>query len=93
MSNHTPIIDGALVTCAGCAFRAILTNRAPFVREAGDTAIDHLALLDADLCARRAHVEQLLRGLVARYHAGHAGGISMRQVRRLGKYIKAEHGL
>lgn len=89
MTNHTPIKQHNLLTCADCAWRVILTTAGPFVRDAGDPSVDHLALLDR----QQAEAERLLRGLVARYQAGTVGGLSMRQVRQYGLYIKREMGL
>lgn len=87
--NHTPTRDGEIIACQDCSFRAILTTQGPFVRDAGDPSVDHLALLEA----QRVEAERLLRGLVARYQAGAVGGLSMRQVRQYGLYIKREMGL
>src|SRR5688500_9351730 len=62
--NHTPTIDGQIVTCDACEYRAILTNRGVFIRNIGHSPIDHQALLDA----QKALAERLLRGLVQAYN-------------------------
>jgi hypothetical protein len=85
--NHTPTIDGQIVTCDSCEYRAILTNRGVSIRNIGHSPIDHQALLDQ----QRALAERLLRGLHARWLADRT--MPMRQARQLGKYIKAELGL
>lgn len=85
MNDHTLINTNNIVTCEACAFRAIITNRGPFVREPGDAAVDHLSAIAVDLEWRRALVEQLRQRLVARLD-GNAVLLN-----RLVKHIEAEY--
>jgi hypothetical protein len=64
---HTPIPADApgLHVCPACSWRAVVTARAVFITEVGDTSVDHLAMLqrsDITHAARLiARVERLHR--------------------------------
>lgn len=60
--THTPTRQGEIIACQDCSFRAILTNVGPFVRDAGDPAVDHIGAPDL----RRTYVEHVMRGFHAR---------------------------
>lgn len=64
MTLHTPTLTHNLITCDACAYRAIITNRGLFVRDIGESPVDHQALLDA----QKAQAERLLRRLVQAYN-------------------------